>query len=383
MKQGSIIKILLGVCCFLAISFGYGFFHLYSMINSQAETKTVEEKVEQQAENIAAQEAFTAKTLKNPGFQIVAEAHATERLLGLDEEEELFAEAEPKQEVKAEPVTKAEEQKEETLAVTAPEETKQETVKEEQEDVLDVTKLSTISVDGQNEDFVVIKKSTLLKLKEERDFLTDKNLLLAKQQIKDKEFYEQSLRDKELEHEKKATIMLNDFNKKLEAANIDKVKMMSFIKKQDAHISELSDNMKVLEQEYALLHQKMSENNKLLSGKRPSVSEVSNIEMTLTKVSEPDSVQKEAEKADKKEEQKVALKTKKEKQKEVKETKNNPLVNYRLIGVSEDFIMLENKKTGKEYSLIVGEKLAGIPLKKINTKNGTVTFSNGHTMSIR
>lgn len=367
MNKDKMIKVLFGVLCFMSMTFAYGCFYMYSSMQTQNDAIKVTE-----AKPVVVQtaEILPQKTVSK-SFQIVSDAHASEDITHFKTEKEAATAVVTES---TEEILKTEN---EEFLKKEDKKTTEKNEELEQKDPYDVSNFSTIGVDGQNEDFIVVKKSTFMKLKDERDFLNEKNLLLAKQQIKDKEYYEQTLRDKELELEKRLTVMTNDFNKKLEMASNDKSKLMSFIKKQDKYISELRDNLKVSEQEYTLLLQNVSEKNKILNSKVPSLTEVSGITVNILKVDTEKMPEKKLE--EKAEDKKVVLQNKKEKQQQ----NINPLAKYKLTGISTDFITLENKNTGREYSLIIGEKISGVALKKINTKNGTVTFANGYVMSIR
>lgn len=249
----------------------------------------------------------------------------------------------------------------------------------EQPSVDEETEETKISVVGAEEDYVVIKKSSFQQLKSKVDFLTKKNIELTKQQLEDEDFYKKSLAEKDVEHNTKITNLLNEYNTELGKALSDKEELMAFIKEQDVYIEKLRNKMLDYQKQVSSIAQSFGLDNQDLTRKLPDVSKVKNIQIEhkALRVTNPAPARTAEETKIEQTKQEVAQKII---AKEIK--KENPLTKFKLVGLSTDYIVLENKENGKKYTLTQGEKISKIALSKIDIKNKQAVFSNGYKLSI-
>lgn len=249
---------------------------------------------------------------------------------------------------------------------------------DEQPSVDEEAQGNRISVFGEEEDYVVIKKSSFNQLKAKVEFLTKKNIELTKQQLEDEDFYKKSLAEKDIEHNNKITNLLNDYNSELSKAMSDKEELMAFIKDQDSYIEKLRGKMLDYQKQMSSIAQAFGLDNQDLTKKIPDVSKVKNIQIEHKALRITNSAPVKAAEESKAEQPKqeprkiLAKETKKE----------NPLTNFKLVGLSTDYIVLENKENGKKYTLTQGEKISKIALTKIDIKNKQAVFANGYKISI-
>lgn len=250
---------------------------------------------------------------------------------------------------------------------------------QEQPSVDEETEETKISVVGAEEDYVVIKKSSFQQLKSKVDFLTKKNIELTKQQLEDEDFYKKSLAEKDVEHNTKITNLLNEYNTELGKALSDKEELMAFIKEQDVYIEKLRNKMLDYQKQVSSIAQSFGLDNQDLTRKLPDVSKVKNIQIEhkALRVTNPAPARTAEETKIEQTKQEVAQKII---AKEIK--KENPLTKFKLVGLSTDYIVLENKENGKKYTLTQGEKISKIALSKIDIKNKQAVFANGYKLSI-
>lgn len=248
----------------------------------------------------------------------------------------------------------------------------------EQPSVDEETQGTKISVVGTEEDYVVIKKSSFNQLKSKVEFLTKKNIELTKQQLEDEDYYKKSLAEKDIEHNNKITNLLNDYNSELSKAMSDKEELMAFIKEQDDYIEKIRGKMLDYQKQISSIAQAFGLDNQDLAKKLPDVLKVKNIqiEYKALKITNSASVKTaEESKAEQPKQDPVKIL-----EKEIR--KENPLVKYKLVGLSTDYIVLENKENGKKYTLTQGEKISKVALSKIDIKNKQAVFANGYKISI-
>ncbi len=249
---------------------------------------------------------------------------------------------------------------------------------DEQPSVDEEAQGNRISVVGEEEDYVVIKKSSFNQLKAKVEFLTKKNIELTKQQLEDEDFYKKSLAEKDIEHNNKITNLLNDYNSELSKAMSDKEELMAFIKVQDSYVEKLRGKMLDYQKQMSSIAQAFGLDNQDLAKKLPDVSKVKNIQiehkaLRITNSASAKAAEESKAEQPKQEPQKILAK-------EIR--KENPLVKYKLVGLSTDYIVLENKENGKKYTLTQGEKISKVALSKIDIKNKQAVFANGYKISI-
>lgn len=249
---------------------------------------------------------------------------------------------------------------------------------DEQPSVDEETQGTKISVVGTEEDYVVIKKSSFNQLKSKVEFLTKKNIELTKQQLEDEDFYKKSLAEKDIEHNNKITNLLNDYNSELSKAMSDKEELMAFIKEQDNYIEKIRGKMLDYQKQISSIAQAFGLDNQDLAKKLPDVSKVKNIQIEYKALRITNSASVKAAEESKAEQPKQDVQ--KILAKEIR--KENPLVKYKLVGLSTDYIVLENKENGKKYTLTQGEKISKVALSKIDIKNKQAVFANGYKISI-